>query len=220
MVPMYPSRGLTTFALASVLLCVGYVAAAQPASPLESLALAPQDTCSAAKRREQQLNAEVSQQPNTLIVSAKRAFRGDPAQLIYFCQVNDRVIRRHIFMRFTDATIAEASLNRQVSALIEELGQPCAAIVEPPADSPDYSSNNTSGLRRTIVWNISADYNAIVLFFPATSSDPWQVQLVFNSLAATSLSEKSQDIWRAHGCVLPNPKQHDPKTGAATLIIP
>ena len=98
--------------MASVLLCVGYVAAAQPVSPLEPLALAPQDTCSAAKKREQELNAEVSQQPDTPIVSAKRAFRGDPAHLTYFCQVNDRIIRRYIFMRFTDATIAEAALNR------------------------------------------------------------------------------------------------------------
>jgi hypothetical protein len=170
--------------------------------------------------REQELNAEVSQQPNTPIVSAKRAFRGDPAQLIYFCKANDRIVRRHIFMRFADATAAEAAFNRQVSALMEELGHPCAAIVEPPADSTDDSSSDASGLRRTVVWNINADYNALVFFFPATSSDPWQVQLVFNSLADTSLSEKSQDIWRTHGCTLPNPTQSDSKSGAPTLIIP
>jgi hypothetical protein len=220
MAPMYSSRGLTAFALTSVLLCVGHFATAQPEGSADPLVLAAQDTCSAAKRREQELNAEVSQQPNTPIVSAKRAFRGDPAQLIYFCKADDRIVRRHIFMRFADATIAEAALNRQVSALIEELGHPCAAIVEPTADSTDDSANDTAGLRRTVIWNINADYNAIVFFFPATSSDPWQVQLVFNSLADTSLSEGSQDIWRAHGCTLPNPKQSDSKSGAPTLIIP
>ena len=162
---MFSSQGLTAFTLTSVLLCVGHVATAQPAGPADPLVLAAQDTCSAAKRREQELNAEVSQQPNTPIVSAKRAFRGDPAQLIYFCKANDRIVRRHIFMRFADATIAEAALNRQVSALIEELGHPCAAIVEPPEDSTDDSSNDTSGLRRTVIWNINADYNAIVFFF-------------------------------------------------------
>jgi hypothetical protein len=215
---MYASQGLTALALTSVLLCIGHVPTAQAASPVESLALAPQDTCSAAKRREQELNAEVNQQPNTTIVSATRSFRGDPAQLIYFCEANDRVVRRHIFMRFEDGTAAYAALNRQVSALIEELGHPCAALVDPPADANDDSSNDALSHRRTLVWNINADYNAIVFFFPATSSTAWQVQLVFNSLADTSLSEKSQDIWRAHGCALPRPKQR--KSAAFTLIVP
>jgi hypothetical protein len=198
--------------------CVGSVSAAQPANTEESLALPAGETCSTAKRREQELRAEVTQRPNTPIVVAKRGFRGDAAELVYFCEMDDRVVRRHIFMRFADATTAEAALNRQVSALIHEIGQPCAAIVNSAADED--SSAEVIGRQRTLVWNISAEYNAIVFFYPATSSTSWQVQLVFNSLGDTSLSEKSRGIWRAHGCALPNPTQRDAEAGAYTLIIP
>jgi hypothetical protein len=104
-----------TGALASLMLCVWNMTGAQAAGPTESLALDPKDTCPAAKMREQELNAEVSQQPNTPIVSAKRTFRGDPAQLIYFCQMTGQLIRRQIFMRFADASAAEDAFNRQVS---------------------------------------------------------------------------------------------------------
>ena len=216
---MFSSQGLTAFTLTSVLLSVGHFATAQPAGPADPLVLAAQDTCSAAKRREQELNAEVSQQPNKPIVSAKSAFRGDPAQLIYFCKANDRIVRRHIFMRFADATIAEAALNRQVSALTEELGHPCAAIVQPPADSTNDSSNDTLGLRRTVVWNINTDYKAIVFFFlqhppilgrSNSYSTHWRTPVVGKIPGHLARSRMS----------LPNPKQSDSKSGAPTLIIP
>ncbi len=208
----------TSCALTIALLCVGRVTAAQAADSSESLALDPKDTCPAIKTRELALNAEVIQHPHTPIVNAKREFRGDPAQLTYFCEMTGQLIRRQIFMRFEDAAAAEDAFNRQVSAVIDELGHPCIAITEGAAASKDVPGH--PGTRRTIVWNISADYNAIVLFFPPVSSQPWQVQLLFNSLPDTRLAQKSQDIWRAYGCTLPVPKERDPKEGGATLFIP
>jgi hypothetical protein len=76
------------------------------------------------------------------------------------------------------------------------------------------------GTRRTIVWNISADYDAIAFIFPPASSQPWQLQLPFNSLSDTRLSKASQDIWRVHGCTLLVPKERDRKEGGFTHFIP
>jgi hypothetical protein len=73
-------------------------------------------------------------------------------------------------MRFADATAAEDAFNRQVSALIDELGYPCISITEGSADAQDVPGH--PGTRRTIVWNIRADYNAIAFFFPPASSQP------------------------------------------------
>ena len=206
-------------ALASLLLmCVGRLASAQAADSPESLALDPKDTCPAAKKREQELNAEVTQHPHTPIVNAKRAFRGDPAQLAYFCEMTTgQLIRRQIFMRFADATAAEGAWNRQVSAVIDELGYPCVSIVHGSPPTKDVAGH--PGQRRTIIWNISADFNAIAFFFPPTSPQPWQVQLLFNSLPDTRLSQEDEDIWRVHGCTLPIPKERDRKEGGFTLFI-
>jgi hypothetical protein len=209
----------TSCALAShLLLCIGCLTSARAADSSESLALDPKDTCPAAKKREQELNAEVSQHPHTPIVNAKRAFRGDPAQLTYSCEMIGQLIRRQIFMRFADATAAEDAFKRQVSAVIHELGGPCVSITEGSANAKDVPGQ--PGTRRTIVWNISADYNAIAFFFPPESSQPWQVQLLFNSLPDTRLSKKSQDIWRVHGCTLPVAKERDRKEGGFTLFLP
>jgi hypothetical protein len=128
-----------------------------------------------------------------------------------------QLIRRQIFMRFADATAAEDAFNRQVSALIDELGNPCISITHGSADTKDVPGH--PGTRRTIVWNISADYNAIAFFFPRVDSQPWQVQLLFNSLPDTRLSKEAQDAWRVHGCTLPVPKERDRKEGGFTLFI-
>jgi len=209
----------TSCALASLLLlCVGRLTSAQAADSSESLALDPKDTCPAAKRREQELNAEVSQHPHTPIVNAKRAFRGDPAQLTYFCETTGQLIRRQIFMRFADATAAEDAFNRQVSALMEELGYPCISITHGSPGTKDVPGH--PGTRRTIVWNISTDYNAIAFFFPPVSlpavAGPTSIQFA----ARHRLSNESQDIWRVHGCTLPVAKERDRKEGGFTLFIP
>lgn len=189
----------------SLLVWLGCAEETQAADITESLVLPAGDTCSVAQAREEGRQAEISRQTNSPLLNAKRNYQGDQADLIYYCANDDRIILRHIFLRFPDAKSAELGFNRQLSALVKDLGRPCVALDHSMRDIPDWepAAMLASNDRRTVVWNVRPGSNAILMFFPGDTKRPWQIQLLFNALAHLQLSDEAVHIWRVHGCNVP-----------------
>lgn len=189
----------------SLFVWLGCHATTQGADITESVVLPAGDTCAVAQAREKQWQADVTRRINSPFLNAKRSYQGDQADLIYYCGNDDRIVLRHIFLRFPDAQSAELAFNRQLSAVTKDLGRPCVALDHAMRDVAQWESLAilSSDGRRTVVWNVRPGSNAILMFFPGDAKRPWQIQLLFNALAHLQLSDEAVRMWQAHGCDVP-----------------